>query len=127
MDGNSIVFLLLSLAFAVLAHLSWTAKKQAEGLLKLYGVLKDIAEAGQKMGEAVQDVEERLCAVEDARSREDLLGRANMLTDNVNVLVDDVQKLRKELEGIRTVNNAEHHALLEHQKCIVKDMKEKMQ
>jgi chromosome segregation ATPase len=66
----------------------------------------------------------RVGALEEARRREDLLGRVNRLTDSVNVLIDDVQELEKGLEGLQMVNDAEHHALLEHQKCIVKDTKE---
>lgn len=66
----------------------------------------------------------RVGALEEARSREDLLGRANMLTDNVNVLIDDVQELKKGLKGLQMVNDAEHHALMENQKGIVKEMRE---
>ena len=68
----------------------------------------------------------RVGALEEARRREDLLGRANMLTDNVNVLIDDVQNLKKDLEGLRIVNDAEHHALMENQKGIVKEMREQV-
>lgn len=102
----------------------------------------------------------RVGALEEARSREDLLARVNMLTDEMHVLGDqldtldahvmafqndgledaqrtheqdavivngwaeEIKALRKELEGLQMVNDAEHHALLEHQKGIVKDMRE---
>ena len=42
----------------------------------------------------------------------------------VNGWAEEIKALKKELDGLRMVNDAEHHALLEHQKCIVKDMKE---
>ena len=45
----------------------------------------------------------------------------------VNGWAEEIKALKKEMDGLQMVNDAEHHALLEHQKCIVKDMKEKMQ
>ena len=42
----------------------------------------------------------------------------------VNGWAEEIKTLKKEMEGLVMVNDAEHHALLEHQKCIVKDMKE---
>lgn len=42
----------------------------------------------------------------------------------VNGWVDEIKALKKELECLQMVNDAEHHALLEHQKGIVKEMRE---
>ena len=63
-----------------------------------------------------------------------LLGRVSALEEAqktheqdaviVNGWAEEIKALKKEMDGIRMVNDAEHHALLEHQKCIVKDMQE---
>ena len=65
---------------------------------------------------------------------EGLLGRVSALEDAqmtheqdaviVNGWAEEIKELKKGLEGLQMVNDAEHHALLEHQKCIVKDMRE---
>lgn len=63
-----------------------------------------------------------------------LLGRVSALEEAqrtheqdagiVNGWAEEIKTLKKDLEGFQMVNDAEHHALLEHQKCIVKDMRE---
>ena len=63
-----------------------------------------------------------------------LLGRVGALEDAqktheqdaviVNGWAEEINALKKGLEGLQMVNDAEHHALMENQKGIVKEMRE---
>lgn len=88
----------------------------------------------------IHDLEERVAESElliGETPDDGLLGRVAKLEEAertheqdaviVNGWAEEIKALKKGLDDLRMVNDAEHHALLEHQKCIVKDMKEQEQ
>ncbi len=70
MNADSLPHLLIAVAFAQLVYVFWELKKHGEGIYKAYEVLKDLADAGRHMGEIVQDIESRLCIVEESVLRQ---------------------------------------------------------
>ena len=79
MDADRLPLLLIAVAFAQLVCVFWELRKHGEGIYKAYGVMKDLADAGRHMGEIVQNIESRLCAVEES-----LLRQTEKKMENVN-------------------------------------------
>ena len=96
------------------------------GLLGRVGALED---ARKKIVEVVEATRQKHNELADAYETtashaKSALAIGDALMDGYKELRDKVEALEKRVDGLQMVNDAEHHALLEHQKCIVKDIKE---
>lgn len=139
--GNALLFTALLLGAAVLGGFvgSCCSKGRQAGdhegrIAELEERLDALADHCMEQDQAIRErVAECELLIGDPPS-EGLLGRVSALEDAqktheqdaviVNGWAEEIKALKKGLEGLQMVNDAEHHALLEHQKCIVKDMKE---
>jgi hypothetical protein len=101
---------LLDLLWLILLAFAWLKDKRNH--IRIHEVQREWLES---LSERLRDLEGR---IEDARKMHEQDAVI------VNSWADEIKALKKDLEGLQMVNDAEHHALLEHQKCIVKDMKE---
>lgn len=108
--GISLWVALLDLLWLVMLAFAWLKDKQNH--IRIHEAQRKWLE---NLSERLSGLEGR---IEDARKMHEQDAVI------VNGWAEEIKALKKDLEGLQMVNDAEHHALLEHQKCIVKDVEE---
>ena len=140
--GNAMLFTALLLGAAVLGgFVSSCCAKKREDQPDHERRIADLEDRLDALADHVMDQEQVLRERLDEHDlligetpEDGLLGRVGKLEEAqrtheqdaviVNGWAEEIKALKKGLEGLQMVNDAEHHALMENQKGIVKEMRE---
>jgi len=94
--------------------LAWLQMQREKALEEVLALMKAMCDAGRECHLRICQLERDLAKIKEA---------GEVGASQINHWIEEIETISKEVKRLRAVNDAEHHAMFEHQKCTVRDLK----